>query len=410
MDRTIQKGHAVRAVSSDTDEKEKLPVAALLAMAMTGFTAILTETLPAGLLPSMAADLAIAPSLAGQSVTAYAAGSLVAAIPLTKATEGIERRTVLLSAIGGFLIFNTITGLASSFTLLLVARFMAGVSAGLAWGMLAGFARRLVSHRLAGRALAIAMVGTPVALSFGVPAGTLLGSQVGWRGAFLAMSGTTLVLIAWVLAAVPRTPGQPADQRLSIGAVLRRPGIRPIMLTVFMWMTGHNILYTYVAPFSRLSGLEPRVDLLLLVFGVAALLGIWHTGGRVDRMLRRLVLTSLTLFVVASVAMLVAPHVAWIVGASMLVWGFSFGGAATQLQTAAAEAAGDGVDIASAINTTVWNGAIAAGGMLGGILLQTSGAAILPGSAVLLAGTALVMAIAGHAHAFRAGPRVAARS
>lgn len=409
MDRTIQKGYAVRAVSSDIDEKEKLPVAALLAMAMTGFTAILTETLPAGLLPSMAADLAIAPSLAGQSVTAYATGSLVAAIPLTKATEGFERRTVLLSAIGGFLIFNTVTGLASSFTLLLVARFMAGVSAGLAWGMLAGFARRLVSHRLAGRALAIAMVGTPVALSFGVPAGTLLGSQVGWRGAFLAMSGTTLVLIAWVLAAVPRTPGQPADQRLSIGAVLRRPGIRPIMFTVFLWMTGHNTLYTYVAPFSRLSGLEPRVDLLLLVFGVAALLGIWHTGGRVDHMLRRLVLTSLTLFVVASVAMLVASHVAWIVGASMLVWGFSFGGAATQLQTAAADAAGDGVDIASAINTTVWNGAIATGGMLGGILLQTSGAAILPGSAVLLAGTALVMAIAGHAHAFRAGPRVAAR-
>lgn len=398
------------SVSPDSDVRKTIPVAALLAMAMTGFTAILTETLPAGLLPAMAADLDIAPSFAGQSVTAYAAGSLVAAIPLTKATEGFERRTLLLSAILGFLIFNTITAFASSFTLLLVARFMAGVAAGLAWGMLAGFARRLVSHDLAGRALAIAMVGTPIALSFGVPAGTLLGGQVGWRGAFLAMSGTTLALTAWVLAVVPRTPGQPAHQRLSIGAVLRRPGIRPIMLTVFMWMTGHNILYTYVAPFARLSGLEPRVDLLLLAFGVAALLGIWHTGGRVDRMLRGLVLASLTLFVLASLAMLVAPHLAWIVGASMLVWGFSFGGAATQLQTAAADAAGDGVDIASAINTTVWNGAIAAGGLVGGILLQTSGAATLPAFAILLAGVALVIAITGRAHAFRPGPRMAVQS
>lgn len=387
--------------------QEKLPVAALLAMAMTGFTAIVTETLPAGLLPSMAANLHVSPSLAGQSVTAYATGSLIAAIPLTTITQGLERRAVLLTAVAGFLLFNTITALAPSFGVLLVARFMAGVAAGLAWGMLAGFARRLVSHHLAGRALAIAMVGTPIALSFGVPAGTLLGSHMGWRGAFLAMSATTIVLIGWVLAVIPRTSGQPAHQRLTITGVLRRPGIKPIMLTVFAWMTAHNILYTYIAPFAALSGLELRVDLLLLAFGIAALAGIWHTGARVDRMLRGLVLTSLTLFIIASAAMLIAPHAPWVVGIGIIVWGFSFGGAATQIQTAAGDAAGDGVDLANAINTTVWNGAIAAGGVVGGVLLDAGGAATLPLSVVLLAGTALGISIWGHTHAFRRGPRVA---
>lgn len=390
-----------------TEVHERLPLAALLAMAMTGFTAIMTETLPAGLLPSMAANLHVSPALAGQAVTAYAAGSLVAAIPLTTITQGLERRAVLLAAIVGFLLFNTITALAPSFGVLLGARFMAGVAAGLAWGMLAGFARRLVSHDLAGRALAIAMVGTPIALSFGVPAGTLLGSQVGWRGAFLAMSATTIVLIGWVLAVIPRMPGQPAHQRLTIAGVLRRPGIRPIMLTVFAWMTAHNILYTYIAPFASLSGLESRVDLLLLAFGVAALAGIWHTGAHVDRMLRGLVLASLTLFIGATAAMLVAPHAAWVVGAGVIVWGFSFGGAATQIQTAAGDAAGDGVDLANAINTTVWNGAIAAGGVVGGVLLQAGGPAILPSSSIFLAVTALGISVWGHAHAFPRGPRAA---
>lgn len=392
------------AVSGD-QPSEKLPMAALLAMAMTGFTAIMTETLPAGLLPSMALDLHVTPALAGQSVTAYAAGSLVAAIPLTKMSQGIERRAVLLAAVSGLLIFNTVTALAPSFGVLLVARFLAGMAAGLAWGMLAGFARRLVSHPLAGRALAVAMVGTPVALSFGVPAGTLLGSQVGWRGAFLAMSVTTVALIGWVLAAIPRTPGQPAHQKLAILHVLRTPGIRPIMLTVFTWMTAHNVLYTYIAPFSVLSGLGRRVDLLLLAFGVAALAGIWHTGANVDRMLRSLVMISLTLFIGSSAAMALVPSAAWIVGLAVAVWGFSFGGAATQLQTAAGDAAGDGVDLANAINTTVWNGAIAVGGLVGGVLLQAGGPATLPFCAILFAGVALIICLRSHAHAFRRGPR-----
>lgn len=393
--------------SVEVGTQDKLPIGALLAMAMTGFTAIMTETLPAGLLPSMAANLHVSPSLAGQSVTAYAAGSLLAAIPLTTVTQGLERRAVLLTAVIGFLVLNTVTALAPSFAILLVARFMAGVAAGLAWGLLAGFARRLVSHRLAGRALAIAMVGTPVALSFGVPAGTLLGSHVGWRGAFLAMSATTVVLIAWVLLVIPRTPGQPAHQRLTIADVLRRPGIMPIMLTVFAWMTAHNILYTYIAPFAAMSGLETRVDLLLLAFGIAALAGIWHTGANVDRMLRRLVLASLTLFIAAAAAMLLAPGASWILGIAVVVWGFSFGGAATQIQTAAGDAAGDGVDLANAINTTVWNGAIAAGGVVGGVLLQSGGPITLPLAAILLATAALGVSIRGHAHAFRRGPRSA---
>ena len=65
----------------------RLPIAGLLALAMTGFICIMTETLPAGLLPQIRAGLHISPALAGQMVTAYAIGSLSAAIPLTLVTQ-----------------------------------------------------------------------------------------------------------------------------------------------------------------------------------------------------------------------------------------------------------------------------------------------------------------------------------
>lgn len=389
-------------------ERDQLPLAALLALAMTGFTAILTETLPAGLLPRIADGLGVSEPLAGQTVTAYAAGSLIAAIPLTAWTQGWRRKPTLLAAIVGFLVFNTATALSADYWLTLIVRFLAGVSAGLAWGILAGYARRMVVGRLKGKALAIAMVGTPIALSLGVPTGAFLGATVGWRAAFFAVSGTTLVLIGWVAWAVPDFAGQSVHRRLSIRTVFITPGIRPILATILAWMTAHNILYTYVAPFAVLSGLQGRVDLLLLTFGVAALIGIWVTGLLVDRMLRHLVLVSLIAFAGVALAFGLFATVPAVVIAGIVLWGLSFGGAATQLQTASADAAGDGVDLANAMITTVWNSAIAAGGILGGLLLDHLGAGAFSWAVMALALVALCIAFSARRHGFTPGPRAAA--
>lgn len=119
-----------RKVSKEPDGA-RLPMAALLALAMAGFITILTEALPAGLLPQMSADLDVTPSAIGQLITVYAIGSLVAAIPLTAATQYFRRKPLLLCAIAGFAVVNTITALTGSFGIMLLARFFAGVSAGL---------------------------------------------------------------------------------------------------------------------------------------------------------------------------------------------------------------------------------------------------------------------------------------
>lgn len=241
---------------NQTEPSDRLPLSPLLALAMTGFTAIMAETLPAGLLPQIAEGMAVSPAMAGQLVTAYAAGSLLAAIPLTSATQGWRRKPTLLCAIVGLLVFNTATAMAGSYWLALAARLLAGVAAGLAWGIIAGYARRMVADPLKGRALAIAMVGTPIALSLGVA-----------------------------------------------------------------------------------------------------------------------------------------------------LWGLIFGGAATLLQTASADAAGEGVDIANAMVTMVWNAAIATGGLLGGVLLDRSGAGAFAWAILPMITVAFFVAAAAHRSGFRLGPR-----
>ncbi|KIQ28673.1 MFS transporter [Xanthomonas campestris] len=371
---------------------DALPIAALLALAMAAFITILTEALPAGLLPQLAHGLQVSEAWVGQTVTIYAIGSLVAAIPLTAATRGLRRRPVLLMAIAGFVAANTVTAVSSNYPLTLLARFLAGVSAGLVWALLAGYAARMVHAHQRGRAIAIAMVGTPLALSLGVPAGTFLGQLVGWRMCFASMSGLAVLLLLWARVALPDFPGQAPGQRIALARVVRLPGVRPVLCVVLAFVLAHNLLYTYIAPFLAAAGMGARTDLVLLVFGMTSLLGIWWVGVLIDRQLRMLTLASTAVFGLAAAALGMAGDVPAVVYIAVAVWGIAFGGAATLFQTALANAAGDAADVAQSMLVTAWNSAIAGGGLVGGVLLQRYGAgAFAPALVVLLIVTFVVV-------------------
>lgn len=397
---------AAAPAASDVCE-QPLPLSGLLALAMTGFIAILSETLPAGLLGQIATGMQISEAMTGQLVTVYALGSLLTAIPLVTLTQGWRRRPVLLLAIVGFLLFNTLTALSHDYLLTLVARFMTGVAAGLAWGVIAGHARRMVSPAQQGRAMAVAMIGAPVALSLGVPAGTWLGELFGWRMTFALVSVATLGLVAWVLCKVPDFEGHKPGQRPGVVQVLRTPGVLAVLLVILTWILAHNVLYTYIVPFLDAAGLAASTGLVLLTFGIAALAGIALVGAWVDRYLRNLVLLSLAGFAAVALVLGLVGQSALLVFISVALWGLTYGGAPTLLQTASADAAGEGVDVAQSMLVTVWNLAVAAGGLLGGLLLTQWGVGSFTWVLLLLIGLALLITGRAHRHGFAPGARVA---
>jgi predicted MFS family arabinose efflux permease len=391
--------------AAGVEAEPAFPLSGLLALSMAGFIAILTETLPAGLLGHIASGLQVSEAMAGQLVTAYALGSLLAAIPLVTLTQGWRRRRVLMLAVLGFGVFNTVTAVSEHYTLTLAARFMCGVAAGLAWGVIAGYARRMVSVSQQGRAMAVAMIGAPLALSLGVPAGTWLGDLLGWRSTFVLVSLATLVLMGWVLLSVPDFDGQPAGRRAAIGQVLATPGVSAVLAVIFTWVLAHNVLYTYIVPFLQAGGMAGSTGPVLLLFGCAALMGIGVVGALIDRHLRRLVLGSLVGFGVASVLLGLATGAPLLVYFSVALWGLSFGGAGTLLQTASADAAGEGADVAQSMIVTVWNLAIAVAGLVGGVLLSHWGVQSFPWLLLALVGLALTLTLRSHRHGFPLGRR-----
>ncbi|MEU7703664.1 MFS transporter [Streptomyces sp. NPDC039028] len=375
---------------------------ALLALATAVFVTSLTETLPAGVLPAMSADLGVGEAAMGQAVTVYALGTALTAVPLAARTAAWRRKRLLLTSVAGFAAANTVTALSSSYVLTMGARFLAGVAAGVAWALLAGYARRIAPPHLQGRAVAVAMTGIPLALSLGVPAGTFLGEAVGWRAAFTAMTVIAAALLGWIALAVPDLPGGERGGRAPVARTLRVPGVLPVLAVTFTLVLAHTVLYTYVSAYLGHLGLAGSTGLVLLVFGVASLAGIWFTGRHIDRRLRALTLGGTLLVAVAAAALAAPAGGTASVLAAALLWGLGWGGVPTLLQTAVAEAGGEHADTAQTLLVSLWNGAMAAGGVAGGVLLDVLGAGALSWSVLVLLVPVVAIVAGARAHGFPA--------
>ncbi|MEU8891347.1 MFS transporter [Streptomyces sp. NPDC048442] len=407
--------------TAPTDPIARLPLGALLALATAVFITSLTETLPAGLLPAMSSDLGVSESATGQTVTVYAIGTALTAIPLTAATAAWRRKRLLLTSMAGFAAANTVTALSSDYTLTMAARFVAGVAAGLAWALLAGYARRLAPVHLQGKAIAIAMAGIPLALSLGVPAGTFLGKAVNWQVAFLVMTGLTFALLGWIAAIVPDFPGQARTPKVTgstpkvtgsapkvterarppgLLSTLRVPGVAPVLAVTLVFVLAHTILYTFIATFLDELGMGGSIDLVLLVFGAASLVSIWVVGAQINRRMRTLMIASTLLVAVAAALLAVLSDSTAMVYAAVTLWGLGWGGAPTLLQTAAGDAGGEQADAAQAMLVTLWNAAMAGGGVVGGVLLGALGSTSFPWSVLALLIPVLLVVLAARTHGF----------
>jgi predicted MFS family arabinose efflux permease len=228
-----------------------------------------------------------------------------------------------------------------------------------------------------------------VALSLGVPAGTALATVIGWRACFAALAGLATAAAAWVRWKVPALAVQ--DKTVAprtVRAALSTPGVTRTLLVTLLVLTGHQVMYTYAAPFLAWARFG-KVSFVLMVFGVATIGGVWVAGARADRHLRSTLMLTLTTIIVAMGALELRTTLI----AGVTAWGLAYGAAPTLLQTALIKSSGsDNADVATALQTTVYNVGIAAGSLLGGILLQGPGAGFLPPGTALLTAGALAIA------------------
>ena len=357
-----------------------MPIA-LLALTISAFAIGTTEFVIVGLLPTMAADLGVSLTSAGLLVSLYALGVAIGAPVLTALTGKLPRKTLLLALMALFTVGNLVAWQAPSYEALVVARVLTGLAHGVFFSIGSTIATGLVPREKAASAIAIMFTGLTVALVTGVPLGTFIGQNYGWRATFLAVSGLGLIAFIGSALFVPRTITHTASASLKVQAsVLLQPRLLLVYAMTAVGYGGSFIAFTFLAPLlQQVSGFEAgAVALVMLVYGLSVTVGnIW--GGKLADQ-RGAVPALKIIFALLALVLLVltftAPH-KWLMLATVLAWGAVAFGNVPGLQVYVVKQAERfsprAVDVASGLNIAAFNVGIAFGAWAGGLIVERLG-------------------------------------
>ncbi|GAA4105124.1 MFS transporter [Actinomadura miaoliensis] len=344
------------------------------AVAAGTFTVITTEMLPVGLLTSVAATLGVSEGTAGLTVMLPGVVAALAAPVLASATARVDRRIVLCGLMALLAVANTVSALAPSLAVLLLARVLVGLVIGGFWAVAAGLAVRLVPERSVATATSVIFSGVAIASVVGVPAGTFLGEAAGWRTAFAVMTVPALVVLAALVLLLPAMPPVGVARLRDVpGVLLRNVRVRVGLALTLLLVTGHFAAYTYVRPvLEEVGGIGAgAVGGLLLVYGTAGIIGNFTAGAAAGRDVRRTLVTVSSVLAAAVLAMpLLGTSPAGAV-ALLVVWGLAYGGVSVSVQTWFLRSGTSAPEAASAVFVSGFNGAIALGALLGGRIVDS---------------------------------------
>jgi predicted MFS family arabinose efflux permease len=360
-----------RASSGPAAERRPLRAwLAVTAVTVGTFTVVTVESLPAGLLTSIAGGLRVADAEVGLLVTVSGLVAAASAAVLPIAIRSLDRRTVLVG-LTALIVAGTVLSAASpDFPVLLASRVLIGISIGGFWALAAGIAVRLVPAGQVPRATSVIFFGPMAANVLGVPVGTLLGSLAGWRVAFLAVAVLGVLLIAALLLVLPRMP---AAQPIRVGTLLeqlRNSAVRVGVLATFLLVCGHYAAFTFVSPvLQKIAGIHPHtVGLLLLAYGSFAILGNFLAGSMAARNVRATIIT-LSLLFAAVLALIPVIGTTPVTGTLLLIaWGLAFGALPVSVQTWILKAAPNATEAATSLNTCMFNLAIALGALFASVI------------------------------------------
>ncbi|WP_068792264.1 MFS transporter [Brevibacillus laterosporus] len=381
---------------------QKRSTLALLALAISAFAIGTTEFISVGLLPLIADDLNISVSTSALTVTLYALGVTFGAPILTSLTSGIPRKALLLWIMLVFIVGNTLAATANGIVVLLIARMISALSHGVFMSIGSTIAADLVPENRRASAIAFMFSGLTVATVTGVPLGTFIGQQLGWRAAFIGIVAVGILAFLANIILIPSDlrKGTKTPLREQLTLITNGRLFLAFLITAIGY-GGTFVVFTYLSPLlHEITGFkETTVAIILLGYGIAIAIGN-IIGGKAAN--RKPISALFYMFTIQSIILFVLTFTApfKVVGLlTILLMGlFAFmnvPGLQVYVVMLAERYAPKAVDVASAMNIAAFNAGIAIGAYLGGLVTDKLGlihtpwvGALMVLGAVLLTGLA----------------------
>lgn len=254
-----------------------------LAFGTLGFG--ITEYVMMGILPDIAADLAISIPQAGHLISVYALGVCIGAPLAVLVSRGRGLRTILVGLICIQLLGGIITTLAPNYYVALASRFISGLPHGAFFGVGSIVAERLADKNHSTTAVSIMVMGMTVANLLGVPLGTLLGETLSWRVIFAFSTLWSALTIFFIFKWIPVLPALPDKGVKAQFAFLAKPEPWLILAVTMAGNGGIFCYYSYVSPMmTGVAGFPgDAMTLIMVLCGGGMCLGNYLGGRLSDR-------------------------------------------------------------------------------------------------------------------------------
>lgn len=366
---------------------------AVFALTLCVATLIASEFMPISLLTPIGAGLNLTEGQVGNAIGVSGAFALVTSLFISQVTARIDRRAVLLALAAIMLASSLAVALAPNAAVFMIGRALVGVVIGGFWSMSAATVMRLVPKDQVTKALGLLNGGNALAMTIAPPVGSLLGGYIGWRGAFFCVVPFAVATLIWLLFTLPSLPPQQASGGGSVFRVLRRPLISVAMLAILAFFMGQFTLFTYVRPFleavTGVGGLA--LSGILLVIGLAGLLGTFWVSFLLKRRLYSLLVVMPAIMALLAIGLIVLGHSTALTALLLFGWGLIATAAPVAWWTFISKALPDDAEAGGGLMVAVIQLAITGGASLGGLLFDAGGyrnafgaaSAILLGSSVL---------------------------
>ncbi|MBJ6361228.1 MFS transporter [Paenibacillus sp. GCM10012307] len=387
-------GPSQPALQHETTAKKSFPIS-LLSLTVGAFAIGMAEFVIMGILPNVADDLSVSISAAGQLITMYALGVAVGAPILTVLTHKIPQKKLLCFLMGLFIFGNFMAVVAPNYAILMVARLISALTHGTFFGVGAVIASNLVHPDKRAGAVSMMMAGLTIANIIGVPIGTFIGQNMGWRASFAAIALMGVVTMIGIIIFIPKLKQEKAPSMMQQISALINPRLLIFLFIAVLGNAGLFAVFTYITPLLvQVTGFaEHSVTWILILFGVGVTMGNLIGGKLADWKLMPAILgIYFTISVLLTVFTFTVynPVTAVI---TIFLWGAASFAAFPGMQVRIMSLAQSAPALASTTSHSAGNLGNATGAFIGGMVITHMSLASLPWVGAILVGLALILGI-----------------
>jgi predicted MFS family arabinose efflux permease len=373
-----------------------VPVAAwgaVISMALCVAVLIASEFMPVSLLSPIATELGVTEGRAGQAISISGIFAVLTSLCVAGLTRRLDRRLVLASFSLILVISGTIVTFAPNYLVLMIGRAMLGVAIGGFWSMSTSIVMRLVPEESVPKGLAMLNAGNAIAATISAPLGSLLGSYIGWRGAFFAVVPLALLALVWQWISLPSLPPPRNEGSSNVFRLLRRPQVAIGMASIMLLFMGQFALFTYLRPFLEMVTAVSisTLSLLLLLMGLAGVVGTYLVSHLLQNRLFPILVAIPLIMALIALSLIAVGSSTTSTAALLIGWGLFGTAAPVGWGTWLSRTMPDDAEAGGGLQVATIQLAITLGASTGGVLFDATGWwSTFLFAAVLLAGSSLL--------------------